>query len=293
MFRENGKGATKFLTCMSEPERQQWMREAHSADKKKLIHMMQTANQRYCEREKRFIFGGVFKPLIVWEKLGYDAAVIAKDSLPEDVRGDRMWGKVYRVPELTVEDAGREGNRGERTETLPSKRRRLKALIKDVCEPDASGAGEVGASNDSNESSETSSSSASIPTRRRLRGARAMAKKREREREEMAMARGIAKKEKKRVAKEKRQEIEAMKREKAAKKEEEKQRRLPLQKKPRPRRIKSVRRSARLRRRRLQQRQRRLRSMQLSTTSRACFGNLGRISCLRRPSFRCLSLIHI
>ena len=211
MFREDGAGATSFVPRMSESDKQQWFRDAQSASTGELFHMMRAANQRYCERERRFSFGGAFKARSVLKTLGYDPEVIAKDSLPEDARGDRMWGLVYRVPELTVEEAGREGKRGETTEALNSKRRRLKAPVNDpdaAAEPAASGAGEVGASNDSSESSSTSSSSASTPRSKKEKAA-----KKNRKHEQ---------KEKKRAAKEKRKQIEALKREKAAKKEEEK-----------------------------------------------------------------------
>ena len=109
MFREEGAGATSFVPLMNENNRQVWFRNAQSASAGELRHMMSTANQRYCERERRFSFGGAFKPLSVWETLGYDPEVIEKNSLPEDVRNDRMWGLVYRVPELTVEEAGNGG----------------------------------------------------------------------------------------------------------------------------------------------------------------------------------------
>ena len=214
MWRINGRGSRKFLQCMSEPERQQWMREAQSADKSKLIHMMQTAVTKYCQREKRFSYGGAFKPLSVWETLGYDTAIIARESLPEDVRGDRMFGLVYRVPELLVEQVGRDGKRNETTERLESKRRRLKARVNDpdaAGEPAASEAGEVRSIAIDIESSESSESSASSGSTETGKEDKAAKKKRKQE-----------KKEKKRAAKEKRKQIEAQKREKAAKKEAEK-----------------------------------------------------------------------
>lgn len=40
---------------------------------------------------------GAFKPLSVWEKLGYDVKVIEEMSLPEDKVPSRMFGFVYRL----------------------------------------------------------------------------------------------------------------------------------------------------------------------------------------------------
>ena len=68
-------------------------------------------------QERVFELGGVFRPMSIWQTLGYDGRLVAIRSLPEDVRSDRIFGLVYRVPKLYVGHHGSEGTNSSATAT--------------------------------------------------------------------------------------------------------------------------------------------------------------------------------
>ena len=57
---------------------------------------------KHTVRERHFDLAGTFKPLSVWATNGYDPQTIAEKSQPEDVMVSKMFGLVYRAPELTI-----------------------------------------------------------------------------------------------------------------------------------------------------------------------------------------------
>jgi hypothetical protein len=58
--------------------------------------------EKYTVHEEQYEMGGHFYPLSVWNQKGYDQEVIKAQSLSSNIRDDRMWGSVYRVPILYV-----------------------------------------------------------------------------------------------------------------------------------------------------------------------------------------------
>ena len=77
-------------------------------------------------RETAYSLGGAFKPLEVWKQQGYDIYAIETLSLPQDVMPSRMFGYVYRVPELSVHENGKRGNRSETSQVCSGKKQRIK-----------------------------------------------------------------------------------------------------------------------------------------------------------------------
>ena len=66
-----------------------------------------------------------FLPLGVWKTLGFEAAHIEKNSLPEDVMEHHLLGKVYRVPLLVIPEGCAKGSSTRQAVTIaPNKRRR-------------------------------------------------------------------------------------------------------------------------------------------------------------------------
>ena len=85
--------------------------------------------ERFNVAEKHYACGGSFKPKSVWEKLGYDGEVLEEHSLPENVIPDRMWGVLYRIPELGIWDRGTEGKRsGETLSSRPTKKNKCQSI---------------------------------------------------------------------------------------------------------------------------------------------------------------------
>ena len=69
--------------------------------------------------------GGGFLPLGVWKTLGFEAAHIKENSLPEDVMEHHVLGKVYRVPLLVIPEGCAKGSSARQAVTIgPNKRRR-------------------------------------------------------------------------------------------------------------------------------------------------------------------------
>ena len=66
-----------------------------------------------------------FLPLGVWKTLGFEAAHIENNSLPEDVMEHHVLGKVYRVPLLVIPEGCAKGSSTRQAVTIgPNKRRR-------------------------------------------------------------------------------------------------------------------------------------------------------------------------
>ena len=75
--------------------------------------------------ERTYERSGSFLPLGVWGAQGYDVEAIRLNSLPEDITVDRVVGKVFRVPTITIGERGSRGH--ERREDLRARGRKSKA----------------------------------------------------------------------------------------------------------------------------------------------------------------------
>ena len=84
---------------------------------------------RYEVFEQSYSHGGAFKPLSVWGTEGFDVNAIEEKSLPHDIRPDRMFGQVYRVPLLTIIESG---SRGMRSSTTGEVRKRKATVDAEV-----------------------------------------------------------------------------------------------------------------------------------------------------------------
>ena len=73
--------------------------------------------------------GGGFLPLGVWKTLGFEAALIEKRSLPEDVMEHHELGNMYRAPLLVTPEGCSKGNSTRQAVTIgPKTFRRRRAV---------------------------------------------------------------------------------------------------------------------------------------------------------------------
>ena len=124
---------------------------------KELTETLKSMIDQYELFEQEHTLGGEFKPLDVWASLGYDRNAIETKSLPRDVRPDRMFGTVYRVPVLKVLERGikgaRSGTTAQTSDAPPAasiqdvgrtrKRRRVQPTGQDAPEQDVQAETEV------------------------------------------------------------------------------------------------------------------------------------------------------
>ena len=126
MYRSLGAGWGKPLKCIPRPVRTglfQFAKETSSVDA--IVESMTFMLERAQYWEQRFNNDGEFLPLGVWRTLGFDAAHIEKNSLPEDVMEHHVLGKVYRAQSLVISDGWAMGSSTRQAVTIgPTKRRR-------------------------------------------------------------------------------------------------------------------------------------------------------------------------
>ena len=164
---------------------------------------------------------GEFLPLWVWETRGFNPDDIKNKSLPKDVRGSRMFDKVYRVPILKTFSRGRRGT--VRKEALssagkPSKRAMVEAADAPAAADDDKAVKEETDLSDDSSDDASSSSDSDSDSSSNVKGKKKHNKKDKKKKAKKAKR---AKKEKKRLAKEKKKAAKKAKFEKqeAAKKE--------------------------------------------------------------------------
>ena len=164
LFRDHGTGYRQQLATIDDAKREEFFRSAKGQSAKEQRESSNAVLDYRSVRDRVFELGGAFKPLSVWERMGYDGAIIALQSLPEDVMPSRMFGLVYRVPELTV--ASRGYDRTIHTHTLRAdERQATKRSIDDGA---------------SSRSSSSSSRSSTDPKKREKKKARKEARQKKR-----------------------------------------------------------------------------------------------------------------
>jgi hypothetical protein len=104
-----GGGSTKTLAKMSDVERIEFMKDAQSLSTKQLIEKLSIVSDQFTTAEEEYDYGGEFKPLSVWQNLGFDIAAISSNSLPKDIATCRIFGTVFRVPTLKISEKFRKG----------------------------------------------------------------------------------------------------------------------------------------------------------------------------------------
>ena len=132
MYRSLGAGWGKPLTCIPRPVRTglfQFAKETSSVDAIVESMAFMLENGHHCEGVQEvggeYHHGGGFLPLGVWKTLGFEAAHIEENSLPEDVMEHHVLGKVYRVPLLVIPEGCAKGSSTRQAVTIgPNKRRR-------------------------------------------------------------------------------------------------------------------------------------------------------------------------
>ena len=164
-----GKGFEKRLAVISEERRVDFFKNCRGASLKKVTEVCNHLLEEYNIAEKHYAYGGLFKPKSVWENLGYDGHILETMSLPENIIPDRMWGKLYRIPEIGIWEKGTQGKRSAEelgSESNP-RAHRLRALpeVPERTEaeptPEAEAEPEAAKADDSSSSDSSSSSSSS------------------------------------------------------------------------------------------------------------------------------------
>ena len=185
LYRKQGAGVASQLQEFTPAERTAFFKDAKSQTSSALSMSFVSMKKKYAREEKVYTHGGAFKPLSVWITMGYDGEALRTLSTPEDVMNDRVFGSVYRVPELTILDRGVLGQSAETSlATKPSKRARNgQPAIASVAEADGGATGEIdenGGSDSSSDSSDDSADSATDVVEQRARKLRKRAARRER-----------------------------------------------------------------------------------------------------------------
>ena len=226
-----GKGVEGKLATIEPDARQRFFFQSRGTGLKETMQKVEHTLERYNIADKHYAYGGTFKPKSVWVKLGYDGDILEQHSLPENVIPDRMWGQLYRIPELGIWDRGTEGKRSGETlsSSQPTKKRKCLSIADQQPERPAAinqdapdeGAPEEDAEEDAEEvnapvessSSSTSSSSSSSSAR-----SKPLTKKQKKKRKAQKKEKKKQKKEKKKMKK----NAHAAKKAAERKKEEEK-----------------------------------------------------------------------
>lgn len=109
-------GSTKGLintinTQIPEDTRKQFFAEAADLKPGEVVQLYDRMLKKYESHETTYSLGGQFLPLSVWVQKGYDGQAILDNSLPRDIRDDRMFSKVYRVPILAIYEQGKKGSK--------------------------------------------------------------------------------------------------------------------------------------------------------------------------------------
>ena len=100
-----GGGSTKTLAKMPAVERMEFMKLGSSMGMNQLKEKLLMVEDQYSTiLEEEYDYGGEFKPLSVWQHLGYDVDAISRNSLPKDIAKCRLFGTVHRVPTFKISE---------------------------------------------------------------------------------------------------------------------------------------------------------------------------------------------
>jgi hypothetical protein len=145
-------------------EAQTFFAQARGLDAKATKAVLEKFGDKWLTKEKIYELGGAYLPLQVWGTKGYPEDAIVEHSLPSDIKEDRMFGRVYRVPTLYVGKRDKETEE-DGTRMTERARKRLKTAEKTREEEQAAQEEQAAkqerssSSNSSNGSSSSSSSS--------------------------------------------------------------------------------------------------------------------------------------
>lgn len=109
VYQAMGGGMAKQIAEIPDDVRTQFFKDAKDKTGKDVTESLTHHLDNHSTWGHRYEMGGVFKPLSVWATLGYPVDRISEKSLPQDVRPDRMFDYVYRVPELAVHEVSTKG----------------------------------------------------------------------------------------------------------------------------------------------------------------------------------------
>ena len=125
IHRSFGAGMSASLLRIPEADRQSFFKNAKDLSQNQMADTLTAVLNKFECWEQTYEHGGTFRPLSVWARDGYDPHIIETQSLPQDIRPDRMFGMVYRVPELRVIEKGTRGRRSDTSYNVgPQKKKR-------------------------------------------------------------------------------------------------------------------------------------------------------------------------
>ena len=136
MYRSLGAGWGTPLKCIPRPVRTrrfQFAKGTSSVDAIVQSMAFMLENTHYWEGVQdvggEYQHGGGFLPLGVWKTLGFEAAHIEKQPLPEDVMEHHELGKLYRVPLLVTPKGCSKGSSTRQAVTIgPNTFKRRRAV---------------------------------------------------------------------------------------------------------------------------------------------------------------------
>jgi hypothetical protein len=217
LYRFEGAGLADKMILLKDSERHSFFDGMRDSDAKDVRIRSKSLFERFESHEQQYMLGGAFKPLSVWATMGYDASIVESMSRELDIKADRMFGKVYRIPELTLTEIGTRGKASRSSAEFLAKKPK-RATVSEHAEgngaaaasgdPAADAAAE--AENDADSSSNSDSSSDSSSTSDKKKKKKKKTKKGKKAKKELSVE-DRKHKEKKRAAKAKRKEAEAAK----------------------------------------------------------------------------------
>ena len=231
LHRTEGAGYRTQLSDISTEDKTEFFKKAKTMNAKGQKALLDSRMEKFTTRERTFMHGGEFKPLSVWQNAGYDPTIIATKSLPQDVMPDRMWGLVYRVPLLSINDQGSDGQRHSSAACAQAKPtslgKRLKLLApkgeRQAAEGDAGEDADPGAEEPSEATSDSSLDSSDATSDERNKDKKMEKKKAAKEKYKKQREK---EKEKEKAAKEKAEHQEACRKQREDRKQAAKQQRL-------------------------------------------------------------------
>ena len=231
LYRTEGAGYRAQLCTISTEDLTEFFKKAKTMNAKDQKALLNSCMEKFSTRERTYMYGGMFKPLSAWQNDGYDPTIIATKSLPQDVMPDRMWGLVYRVPLLSINDQGSDGQRHSSAACAQAKptslAKRLKLLApkgeRQAAEGDAGEDADPGAEEPSEATSDSSLDSSDATSNERNKDKKKEMKKAVKE---MCKTQREKEKQKEKAAKEKAEHQEACRKQREDRKQAAKQQRL-------------------------------------------------------------------
>ena len=162
IYNASGSGVGRKILELPQGERNDFMRDAQSKTTSEIKGKLTLVLAKYESSEVAYEGGGAVLPLSVWATNGWDIEIIKNVSLPRNIVTDRKFGKMYRVPVITLAETNRKRNESTTKLTvnaneITKRAKRIKAVVDKVDESESAVATDKASSDtDSSDSSDDS-----------------------------------------------------------------------------------------------------------------------------------------